>query len=147
MRLSYKKKLKKSNIQKSRDFNFSTGSERFFYDFEKMNFSFLFDLSKNLQKPIKSDVSDTNGPQKRVCRVENILIDPGETDFRCTVTNFMKKYIFLSHNSCTEAAISWNDKKIKNYDILMLKLPFLAQQLHRSVKKAWKSIKKSMKIK
>ena len=66
--------------------------------------SFVF--SETLQNPIKSYVSDTNGPQKRVCRVENMLIDPGQTNFRCTVTNFMKKNIFLSHNSYTEAAIS-----------------------------------------
>ena len=79
-----------------------TGSERFFDDFEKLKFSCLFfDFSKNLQKSIKSDVSDTNGPQKRVCREENTLIDPGETNFRCTVTNFMKKTYFLSHNSRT----------------------------------------------
>ena len=68
--------------------------------------SYFLYFSENLQNSIKSDASDTNGPQKRVCRVENILIDPGETDFRCTVTNFMKKNIFLSHNSYTEAAIS-----------------------------------------
>ena len=60
---------------------------------------------KNLQKLIKSDVSDMNGPRKHVCRVENMLIDPGDTNFRCTVTNFMKKekknFLFLPRNSHT----------------------------------------------
>ena len=41
--------------------------------------SFFF--HQHLQKSIKSYVSDTNGRQKRVFRVENMLIDPGQTDF------------------------------------------------------------------
>ena len=52
-------------------------------------FSIFFE---NLQKSIKSDVSDTNGPRKRDFHEETIPIDTGETDFRSTVTHFM---IFL----------------------------------------------------
>ena len=99
-----------------------TGSERFLDDFEKMIFQHFFeflDFSENLQKSIKSDVSDTNGHQKRACRVENMLIDPGETNFRCTVTHFIEKNHIL-------------EKKIRNYETLSAELPFLTQRLHRN---------------
>ena len=42
MRLSYKKNWEKSKILKNRDFDFLTGSERFFDDFEKMFFLFFY---------------------------------------------------------------------------------------------------------
>lgn len=61
-------------------------------EFEKWQFQHysIFYFSENLQKSIKRDVSDPTGPQKRVCRVKNIHIDPGETNFWCMVTNFMR---------------------------------------------------------
>ena len=50
----------------NRDFDFLTGSERFFDDFKKIIFSIeFFRFFKNLQKSIKSYVSDTNGRRKR----------------------------------------------------------------------------------
>ena len=51
---------------------------------------------ENLQKSIKSDVSDTNGHRKRDFHEETIPIDTGETDFRSTVTHFMIFLRFLS---------------------------------------------------
>ena len=51
-----------------------------------LNLSIFFG---NLQKLIKSDVSDANGHRKRDFHEETIPIDTGETDFRSTVTHFM----------------------------------------------------------
>ena len=45
------------------------------------NLCIFFIFCKNLQKSHKSEVSDTNGPQKHAYREENMLIDPGEVDF------------------------------------------------------------------
>ena len=59
-------------MKKHRDFNFLTGSERFLCNLEKQFFLKLFDFSENLQKSIKSDVSDTNGRQNRVFQVRTI---------------------------------------------------------------------------
>ena len=50
---------------------------------------------EHLQKSIKIDVSDTNGHQKRAFRVENMLIHPGQHDFRRTVAHFMRKLFFV----------------------------------------------------
>ena len=58
-----------------------------------------------------------NGPRKRVCRVENMLIDPGETNFRCTVTNFMKKALFFCRATLTQLlhrgsnVLKWEENK------------------------------------
>ena len=59
-------------------------------------------FSENLQKSIKSDVSDTNGHQKRVFRVGNMLIHYGQLqlDFQCMVTHcmtFRKFANFVAH--------------------------------------------------
>ena len=59
-------------------------------NFEKIIFRQLFDFSENLHKPIKSDVSDTNGRQNRVFQVQTIQNELGEVDFRCAGTHFMK---------------------------------------------------------
>ena len=58
---------------------------------------FLF-FFENLQKSIKSDASDTNGPRKRDFHEETIAIDTGETDFQCTGTNFMTFFQFVLSN-------------------------------------------------
>ena len=50
---------------------------------------------ENLQKSIKSDVSDTNGHRKSDFHEETIPIDTGETDFRSMVTHFMILFAIL----------------------------------------------------
>ena len=55
----------------------------------------ILNLFENLQKSIKSDVSDANGPRKRDFHEETIQIGTGETDFRSTVTHFMTFLRFL----------------------------------------------------
>ena len=89
--------LKLTKKIKNRDFEFLTGSERFFDDFEKMNFSIcfeFFDFSENLQKSIKSYVSDTNGWRESDFQVETIQNEVGEVYFRCTGTHFMTFFQF-----------------------------------------------------
>ena len=65
------------------DFHFLTSSERFVTILKNCFFSMFPRFFVNLQKSIKSDVSDMNGHQKRVCREENMLIypRPGQIDF------------------------------------------------------------------
>ena len=49
----------------------------------------IFDFSENLQKSLKSDVSDTNGRRESDFQVEFSTNDTVKTDFRSTVTHFM----------------------------------------------------------
>ena len=58
-------------------------------------FLIFFHFFENLQKSIKSDVSDANGHRKRDFHEETIQIGTGETDFRSTVTHFMTFLGFL----------------------------------------------------
>ena len=55
----------------------------------------ISDFFENLQKSIKSDASDANGPRKRDFHEETIQIGTGETDFRSTVTNCITFLRFL----------------------------------------------------
>ena len=51
-------------------------------------------MFENLQKSIKSEVFDTNGPRERDFHEKTIPIDTGEADFRPTVTHFMTFFDF-----------------------------------------------------
>ena len=76
-----------------------TGPECFFtilsyYYYYYYFFLLFFFVFENLQKSIKSDVFDTNGPRERDFHEETIAIDAGEPDFRPTVTHFMTFFDF-----------------------------------------------------
>ena len=85
------KNVKNRKNQKNRDFEILTSSEWFFDDFKKIFFFF-----ENVQKSLKSEVFDTNGPRERDFHEKTIPIDTGETNFRPTVTHFMIFFCFLN---------------------------------------------------
>ena len=67
----------------------------FFTILRKSFLSTIFENFRNLQKSIKSDVFDTNGPRERDFHEEAVAIDTGEADFRPTATHFMTFFRFV----------------------------------------------------
>ena len=117
------KNSKNWKIYKNRDFNFLTGSARFFDDFEKNIFvATFFIFSKNLQKLIKSDVSDTNGRRESDFHVEISQNYTIRTDFRSTRINFITFFIFFGHGILGRQWLFWPPSKrdfvVKNHYVL-----------------------------
>ena len=90
---------KNEKLKQHRDINFLTGSDKFFYDFKKIIFRYVFENSifvfENLEQPVKRNGSDANGPRKHDFHEETIPIDTGETDFRSAVTHFLISFVIL----------------------------------------------------
>ena len=84
---------------KNHNFDFLTGSERFFGDFEKNIFSTFFQnfsiFCENHQKSLKRNVFGTNARRERDFQVENSQNGTGIIDFRSTGTHFMTFVCFF----------------------------------------------------
>ena len=85
---------------KNNDFDFLTGSERFFDDFDKMIFLHFFvfffrKCPKIIKKTTTSHVFGTNARRERDFHGENSQNGTGIINFRSTGTHFMTFFMFF----------------------------------------------------
>ena len=69
-------------------------------------------MSENLQKSIKSDVSDTNGRRENDFQVEISPNDIVKTDFRSTVTHFIT-FLMISQFFCAKSLVFVRDREME----------------------------------